>query len=444
MARVNEDMGGELTHHQKRSRMYSDYTQNIENARPAFDFVAAHFACERDKFSSKNPDGFVNFGSAQNYLAKRDLHSFLASIHHDSCDAEYHPFTGMDRCKSAVAAYLASYCGAPISPNQIILGNGLISLLEALTFAICDGDDQILVPTPVFPGLVKALQLRTRAKVEFVQTLADDDFRVTPELVHDALIEGKRRGHSLKAILLCSPGNPLGHVYSREELRELVHITERENVALIVDEVYAMSCFTDVEFVSAVECESSHVFVLGGVSKDFGMAGYTVGWLHGTNDRIMKAVASQSHFFRLATPAQQAAARILSPEWTNAFLPEHRRRISANYEHTKDFLLECGVETLNAQAGLCAVLDLRPVLPAKEMAHAEAAISTADELRLYHHMLDGHRVHLSPSIGFHWNQPGLFRICVTTDEVTLSEGLRRIREGVLALTEDPLMQIAGR
>ena len=424
--------------------MYSDYTQNVVGSRPSFDFVSAHFACELDKFSAGNPNGFVNFGSAQNYLSKPDLNDFLPTIHHDSADAEYRPFTGTDSCKTAIAAHLETYCRTSISHEQIILGNGLISLLEALAVAICNRGDRVLVPAPVFPGLVKALRLRTGAEVELIQTHEEDDFRVTPELVASAL-EESRDGQPIKAILLCSPGNPMGHVYSHEELREFVRIAEQANIALIVDEVYAMSCFTDVEFESAIDFGSRSVFVLGGLSKDFGVAGYAVGWLHGTNDRIMASVASQSHFYRLATPAQRATEQILSPEWTASYLPNHQRRITENFRFTKDFLGESGVTTLDAQAGLCAVLDLRSFLNSEEVASSEVASDEAAELKLYRYLLDDHRVHLSPSVGFFWNQAGLFRICVTTDEQTLREGLRRIREGLFSLTRrDCLTQTSGR
>ncbi len=420
--------------------MYSNYTQNVVNSRPSFDFVAAHFACERDKFSAENPNGFVNFGSAQNYLAKQELSRLLPSIQQNSSDAEYQPFTGMTRCKEAIAVHLEMSCRASISPNQLILGNGLISLLEALSLAICNRGDRVLVPTPVFPGLVKALRMRTGAMVELVQTNADDNFRVTPELVANAIEANARDGKPIKAVLLCSPGNPIGHVYSHGELREFVRIAEQAGIALIVDEVYAMSCFEGVEFESAIDFGSQNVFVLGGLSKDFGVAGYTVGWLHGTNERIMTSVASQSHFYRLAAPAQRATEQILAPEWSTEYLPKHRHRITDNFQFAKDYLSECGVATLDAQAGLCAVLDLRPF-----MASSEVASSEADELQLYQYLLDDHRVHLSPSVGFHWNQAGLFRICVTTDERTLREGLRRIREGLFSLARtESLIQTAGR
>lgn len=424
--------------------MYSDYTRNVASSGPDFDFVAAHFACERDKFCTGNPNGFVNLGSAQNYLAKQDLGSMLSSINHDDSDAEYHPFTGIDRCKSVVAAHLQTYCGAPISPSQIVLGNGLISLLEALSVAICNRSDRVLVPTPVFPGLVNALRLRTGVAVALVQTHPEHGFRVTPELLTSAIEEGSLRGEPIKAVLLCSPGNPVGHVYSHEELREFVCIAEQESIALIVDEVYAMSCFTDVKFESAIDFGSPHVFVLGGLSKDFGVAGYAVGWLHGTNERIMGAVGSQSHFFRLATPAQRATEQLLSPDWTTAYLPKHRRRITESFQFTKGFLREGGVATLEAQAGLCAVLDLRRFLPSSALASKEACSAAAEELQLYRYLLREHRVHVSPSFGFHWNQPGLFRICVTTDDRSLREGLRRIRAGLLSLTHDAFAQPAGR
>ena len=325
--------------------MYSNYTQHIADSRPSFDFVAAHFACERDRFSPQNPGGYVNFGSAQNYLAKEELADLLPTINHDLSDAEYHPFTGTDGAKAAIASHLETYCRAPISAKQILLGNGLIGLLEALTLAICNRGDRVLVPAPVFPGLVNAIRLRTGVEVELVQTSETDDYQVTPELLANAIETGVRDGQPIKAVLLCSPGNPVGHVYSHEELREFVGIAERANIALIVDEVYALSCFSDIKFQSAIDFGSQHVFVLGGLSKDFGVAGYAVGWLHGTNETIMASVASQSHFFRLSTPAQRATQQLLSPEWCAEYLPKHRNNISENFRIAKDFLADCGVTT---------------------------------------------------------------------------------------------------
>ena len=143
---------------------------------------------------------------------------------------------------------METYCRASISPKQIILGNGLIGLAEALALGICNRGDRILVPTPVFPGLVKGLSLRTGVEVELLPSRSDDNFRVTPELVANAIEENAGNGHPIKAVLLCSPGNPVGHVYSHAELREFVQIAERANIALIVDEVYALSCFEDVAF----------------------------------------------------------------------------------------------------------------------------------------------------------------------------------------------------
>ncbi len=405
--------------------MYSAYTHHVATSRPGFDFVAAHFECERDRYSTQNPNGFVNFGSAQNYLADRDLAEVLPQVSHDVSDAPYHSFSGMDSCKTAVANHLETYCRAPISANQILLGNGVISLLEALTFSICDPGDRVLVPAPVFPGLVKALRLRTGAHVELVQTQAEDNFRVTAELLTNAIQQHSQNGKPIKAILLCSPGNPIGAVYSHAELREFTSLAEQHGLALIVDEIYAQSCFDGVQFQSAIDFRSDHVFVLGGLSKDFGVAGYTVGWLHGINTRIFEAVASQSHFYRLASPAQRMAEKLLAPDWSSAYLTEHRRRITQNFRTAKTFLRECGVETLHASAGLCAVIDLREHLQAQD---------EDGELNLYRRLLNEHRVHLSPSAGFHWNQPGLFRICVTTASDTLHEGLRRIRNGLVSTT----------
>lgn len=401
--------------------MYSDYTKQLLNVSNAFDFVAAHFECEKDKFSAANRNGFVNLGSAQNFLGKTSVEQRLRSLDWNIADTPYRDFAGTESSRTAVAAYLQEMAETTIDPDQVVIGNGLISVLEAIGIAILDAGDTVLVTTPIFPGLITALTSRTQANFVSLETLAEDDFQLTPSMLRAKLEQELADGQTVKAILLCSPGNPIGQVFTAAEVRQFVAIAEEFNVALIVDEIYASSCFDDVNFVSALAIESEHVVTIGGLSKDFGLAGYTTAWASTKNEYLLKALKKQSHFFRLSAPIQRAIETFLAPQWRVPFTQNNRRQLTQHYSETCAALNELGVEVTPAQAGLVAWLDLRSFL------------KSADEdsqLTLYRFLLDEHRVHLSPASGFHCQTPGFFRICFSQEQETLREGLRRIQRGL--------------
>ena len=78
--------------------MYSEFTSRLVNAKSSFDYVAAHFACEADKYSADNPNGYVNLGSEQNFLSKQDIAQRLKAPDWSPEDTPYRQFSGTDGC----------------------------------------------------------------------------------------------------------------------------------------------------------------------------------------------------------------------------------------------------------------------------------------------------------------------------------------------------------
>ena len=401
--------------------MYSEFTKRLLDSSGSFDFVAAHFACEADKYSTENPAGFVNLGSAQNFLSKTAIEERLSSLEWLVDDTPYRAFAGTDSCRAAVASYLKNISGRIVGPNHIVVGNGMISVLESLSIAILDAGDSVLVTTPVFPGLVTALTSRTQANFIPLETGPETEFKLSPEVLRAKLENELNKGSCVKAVLLCSPGNPIGQVFTADEIGQFVDIAGEFNVALIVDEIYASSCFSGVDFVSALSVESDNVITIGGLSKDFGLAGYTTAWACTTNEYILRAMKKQSHFYRLAAPVQRAIEVFLDPAWRVPFTNSNREKLTSNYVDTSNALNEIGVKVTPSQAGLVSWLDLTPFLRSED---------EQGQLELYRYLLEQHRVHISPASGFYCSKPGFFRICFSQEQETLREGLRRIQQGL--------------
>ena len=209
-----------------------------------------------------------------------------------------------------------------------------------------------------FPGLIAATSLRVKSKVELMETTAENGFRLTPAALETELNRLRQNGKRVRAILICSPGNPVGHVFTSDELEEFLEVAEMFDCALIVDEVYAGSVFDGDEFVSATSLESESVFVLGGLSKDYGLAGHATGWLQSTNEKVVKAVAKQSHFFRLPAPIQRIVSAILHPAWREDYLFVHRQKLKEAEQIAREELANAGVPAAASQAGLCLWVDL--------------------------------------------------------------------------------------
>lgn len=402
--------------------MPSQFTQQIVQSPPAFDFVAAHFQCEANRYSPSNSDGFVNFGSAQNCLHENALSDHLELLTAQTGDFHYQSFNGTETCRASIADYLTSQGSVPITPDTIVVGKGVISILEALTISLLDEGDSVLIPTPVFPGLVNAMSTRVRSRVQWMHTDARDGFRITPAAVEANLHRLCAEGQRVRAILICSPGNPVGQVFSRRDLDELHEIAEMFDCALIVDEIYAGSVLTNHRFVSATSLKSQNVYVLGGLSKDFGLAGYATGWLQTTNANVVKSVAKQSHFFRLPAPIQNVLSRVLDPKWRDDYLHSHRRELTRVEQFTRSRLQKIGIDVTESEAGLCLWIDLRRHLRRE---------SLPGEMELYQYLLNQHRVHISPGTGFKTQDAGFFRICFSQPSELLIEGLNRIQQGLV-------------
>lgn len=404
--------------------MSSQFTQRLAAAPPKFDFVAAHFACERNRFSENKPTGIVNLGSAQNFMHSELVHRRLRMVDRWSIDAHYQSFAGTFDCRMSVTGYLQSISNSHVIPEEVVIGNGIISLLEALAVALLDEGDSVLIPTPVFPGLVAAMSVRVRSKVAFLNTTSANDFQVTPEIIDAELHRRHRDGERVRAVLLCSPGNPVGQIFTASEIAAFADIARSHDCALILDEVYAGSVFEGETFVSGVSLKQDHVYVLGGLSKDFGLAGHATGWLHGRNQAVINAVAKQAHFFRLPAPTQRVITSLLEPNWRLAYLQTHRYKLTQAYHTATRAIHDAGIDVVATRAGLCLWLDLRNHLSTHD----------ADgEMQLYHRLLSQHQVHVSPGAGFFSTEPGFFRICFSQKPDTLNEGLSRLTECLAAV-----------
>jgi aspartate/methionine/tyrosine aminotransferase len=370
-----------------------------------------------DPWSSKNPDGYIDVGTAENRLVFDLLEPKLTAPRRVTAeDTWYQDRAGSPSFRRELAHFLTRLQRSQVDPADLVVLAGAGPALEILAFALCDPGDGIVVPAPYFAGVDFAFS--ARAGVEIVPAWPGPGLELTAESVEQA-IQGSER--PVRAVALLSPSNPLGSTYDAARLRAVGEVTARHGLHLIADEIYAGSVY-DGDFVStatlvpAVPADRLHV--VWGFAKDFGLSGFKVGVLH-TRNREVREIAER--LGRLATPSSdtQAVLRDLLADtaWTDAFLTESRARLATAYRRTAEALDAAGIAYLPATAGLFVYLDLRRFL---------AEPSFEAERRLADRIFAEARVHLTPGAAFHTPIPGYFRLCFATDQAAVSTAIARL------------------
>jgi aspartate aminotransferase len=187
---------------------------------------------------------------------------------------KYTPAVGIPDLRKAVAADHARRTGMPVTPAQVVVSNGAKHALHNVFTALLDDGDEVIVPTPYWVSYAELIKL-TGAKPVLLETRIEDDFKLRPEQLRAALTPRTRM------LLLCSPSNPTGVVYSAEELGRLADIAIEADLSVVSDEIYDQLVYdgrTSVSFPTLRPGLEQRTIVVAGVSKTYSMTGWRIGW----------------------------------------------------------------------------------------------------------------------------------------------------------------------
>ena len=188
--------------------------------------------------------------------------------------SHYSPVPGYMSLRKAIADALNIADGVNFTPQQIVVGNGAKHALANVIMATINAGDEVIIPTPAWVSYLELVKL-AEGKPVLVATGLDQDFKITPAQLEAAITPATR------AIIMCSPSNPTGSVYSRDELQALVDVFERHpQVLVIADEIYEHILYTGGDFVSLASFEAiaDRTVVINGVSKAYAMTGWRIGY----------------------------------------------------------------------------------------------------------------------------------------------------------------------
>lgn len=175
--------------------------------------------------------------------------------------------------KAIVEAYQAAH-GLSYDPTQAVVSNGAKHSLHNVFTVLLDPGDEVIIPAPYWVSYAELVKL-TGAVPVIVQTRQEDDFRLMPETLRDAVTE------KTKALLLCSPSNPTGSMYSPEDLGALADVVIEKDLVVVADEIYERLVYPGSTFASFPTVRSGlqdRCVIVNGVSKTYAMTGWRIGW----------------------------------------------------------------------------------------------------------------------------------------------------------------------
>jgi len=204
---------------------------------------------------------------------------------------KYTPSSGIPELRQAIASKLKADNGLEYGASQVIVSTGAKQSCFNAISAVCDPGDEVIIPAPYWLSYPEMVRLAGAVPV-FVQTTQENAWKITAEDFENAMTP------KTKMIILNTPGNPTGSVYTREELRGIAEVAAEEDIFMLSDEIYEKLTYDDAEHVSlaSVTPEAYDLTItVNGFSKAYAMTGWRLGYL-AAPEPIAKAIDSmQSH-----------------------------------------------------------------------------------------------------------------------------------------------------
>ena len=203
-----------------------------------------------------------------------------------SADIRYTPTEGIPSLIKAVIRYTEDYYGKSVSPENVLISNGAKHSIYNVLMTILNPQDEVVICAPYWVSYPEIVKMMYAVPV----IVRPEDGRFEPSI--QDIVENV--GSYTKAIILNSPNNPSGAVYSSDLVAEVVEFCEKKGIYLIMDDIYHRLVFDNVEAPSVYrfasdDGESSKIIVINGVSKMYAMTGFRIGWTI-ANTRIIAAM----------------------------------------------------------------------------------------------------------------------------------------------------------
>ncbi|WEY86855.1 aspartate transaminase AspB [Bacillus subtilis] len=204
---------------------------------------------------------------------------------------KYTPSGGLAELKNSIAEKFKRDQNIEYKPSQIIVCTGAKHALYTLFQVILDEEDEVIIPTPYWVSYPEQVKL-AGGKPVYVEGLEENHFKISPEQLKNAITE------KTKAIVINSPSNPTGVMYTEEELSALGEVCLEHDILIVSDEIYEKLTYGGKKHVSIAQLSDrlkEQTVIINGVSKSHSMTGWRIGYAAGSEDIIKAMTNLASH-----------------------------------------------------------------------------------------------------------------------------------------------------
>ena len=338
----------------------------------------------------------------------------------DPKNHKYSPAAGLESLRQIIAKTTKDYSGFEINSDNVIVSNGGKQSILTAFLSTLDPGDEVIIPAPYWTTYPEAVKIAGGTPI-FIETEKSNNFKVTVEQLE------KSKSKNTKMLVWCSPSNPTGVVYTKEEAEEIYEWIFKNDLWILSDELYEHLVYEGETSPSPAiyDPDLKNTIIVNGVSKSYSMTGWRVGWLIGNKSVIglgkkiqSQATSNVSNVSQLAAEAALLNGLDVTNEMKIAF---NRRRIFAT-------------EKINSIPNLNVVDSTGAFYLFVDVSHycsGKNGLNTSEEFCDW--LLENYFIAFVPGEVF--GTPGFMRLSYALSDEDLDSGLSRLSEAIDNLNE---------
>jgi len=331
---------------------------------------------------------------------------------------KYTATSGIPELKNAICNKLETENGLRYSDDEIIVSNGAKQCIFNALLSLLNEQDTILIPLPYWVSYPEIVNF-ANAKYKFINGDKNNKYKFSARSLIEAI------DSSVKAIIINSPANPTGAVYTREEIKEIAAVLrDNPQIWILSDDIYEKLIYTNEKFVSILNIAPDlryRTIVINGLSKTFSMTGFRIGYAAGNSDIISAMSRIQDHTTSNASTISQYAALFALTNVINEIdkmKSEFKKRMQIMFDGISSIN---GLKPIKPDGAFYIFTDISSYVGRK---YKDNIIKSSEDFSLK--LLEDYYVATIPGIAF--GTDNFIRLSFATSEMDINTGIENIRK----------------
>lgn len=364
----------------------------------------------------------INFGVGEPDYDTPDYIKEAGKKAIDDNFTRYTASSGILELREAISAKLKNDNDIICDPQDILVSPGAKASIINVLMAICDPRDEVIIPSPCWVSYTSQVEM-VDALPKLMRTTFSTKFKITPKQLEDKIAELSNP----KALILNSPNNPTGTIYSRKTLEKIAEICLKNNILIISDEIYEKLIYDGKKHCSIASISSEvreNTVLINGVSKAYAMTGWRLGYCAGPAEIIKKASSIQAHTTSCVNSMTQKAA-------VAALTGENNRVIEMRdkFQERRNYLVEKLNEIEFIKCPLPKGAFYAFPYIKYYLTHNKKGITNSVDLCKY--LLEDYHIALVPGSAF--GDDGYVRFSYANSTANIVKGVQRFKKGLDSL-----------